>query len=196
LAADVHVIAVCQPAVPGLAATAHMAAMQTPFKPASFSVMGGSIDTRRNPTVVNELAQNKSLAWFERSVNSRVPFPNAGYARWVYPGFVQFSSFMTMNLNRHLTAHQELFENLIQGDEDTVEQHDKFYDEYLSVMDLPVEFYLQTIDTVFQKHALPDGFMTNRDAPVGLQPDNGDRDYERRRRKGRHLRPWPDASGA
>ena len=166
LGPDVYVIAVCQPAVPALAATARMAAMRTPFKPASLTLMGGPIDTRRNPTVVNELAQNKSLAWFERSVISRVPFPNAGYARRVYPGFVQLSGFMTMELDRHITAHRKLFEHLVEGDEDPVEQHDKFYDEYMSVMDLPAEFYLQTIETVFQKHALPDGLMRHREAPV------------------------------
>ena len=143
-----------------------MAAQQDPCQPASLTLMGGPIDTRKNPTKVNELAQSKSLAWFEHNVISRVPFPHAGGMRRVYPGFIQLSGFMTMNLDRHISAHVDLFDHLVKGDCDSVEQHEKFYEEYLAVMDLPAEFYLQTIKTVFQDHALPDGFMTHRNSRI------------------------------
>ena len=159
---NTHVIAVCQPSVPALAATAIMAARKAETQPASLTLMGGPIDTRRNPTVVNELAASKSRSWFERNVISYVPFPNPGAMRRVYPGFVQLSGFMTMNLDRHVTAHWDLFDNLVKGDSDSVKQHQDFYEEYLAVMDLPAEFYLQTVETVFQKHALPDGKMMHR----------------------------------
>jgi len=159
---NTHVIAVCQPSVPALAATAVMAAMDDICQPASLTLMGGPIDTRRNPTVVNELAHSKPLSWFERTVISQVPFPNAGFMRHVYPGFMQLSGFMTMNLERHVTAHVDHFNNLVKGDCDSVRQHQKFYDEFLAVMDLPAEFYLQTVKTVFQDHALPDGTFYHR----------------------------------
>lgn len=166
LGSNVHVIAVCQPSVPALAATAVMAAEEDPCQPASLTLMGGPIDTRRNPTVVNELAARKPLSWFRRNVVSTVPFPNAGFGRQVYPGFMQLTGFMTMNLERHITAHESLFHNLIRGDCDSVKQHQDFYQEYLSVMDLPAEFYLQTVETVFQTHALPEGTMAHRGQPV------------------------------
>jgi len=156
------VIAVCQPAVPVLAATALMASRDAEFPPSSVTLMGGPIDTRRNPTVVNELAQSRPIEWFERTVISQVPFPNAGAMRMVYPGFVQLTGFMTMNLERHMTAHLKLFEHLVEGDADSVKQHQDFYEEYLSVMDLPAEFYLQTVKTAFQDHSLPDGWMKHR----------------------------------
>lgn len=159
---DTHVIAVCQPSVPVLAAVAAMAADDDPLQPASMTLMGGPIDTRRNPTVVNELAASRPLEWFERSVIHSVPLPHPGAFRQVYPGFVQLSGFMTMNLERHVDAHADLFRHLIAGDCDSVEQHQRFYDEYLSVMDLTAEFYLQTVRTVFQEHALPDGRMMHR----------------------------------
>ena len=162
LGPDIHIVAVCQPSVPALAATAVMAAAQDPAAPASLVMMGGPIDTRRNPTQVNELAQSRDLAWFEDKVISTVPFPHPGWMRRVYPGFVQLSGFMTMNLDRHVDAHIGHFYDLVKGDEDSVEQHRKFYDEYLAVMDLPAAFYLQTVETVFQRHALPDGFLTHR----------------------------------
>ena len=162
LGTDTHVIAVCQPSVPVLAAAALMAAWDDPYRPASITLMGGPIDTRRRPTVVNEHAQSRSLAWFEHNVIDRVPWPNPGFMRRVYPGFIQLTGFMTMNLDRHMDAHVNLFNHLVEGDCDSVEQHRKFYDEYLAVMDLPAEFYLQTVKTVFQDHALPDGWMTHR----------------------------------
>ena len=163
---NTHVIAVCQPSVPVLAAAARMAAMDDPCRPASITLMGGPIDTRRNPTKVNELAQSKSIDWFEQNVIDRVPWPNPGFLRRVYPGFIQLTGFMQMNLERHVEAHKTLYANLVKGDCDSVQQHKEFYEEYLAVMDLPAEFYLQTVETVFQRHALPDGVMMHRGEPV------------------------------
>ena len=163
---NTHVIGVCQPSVPVLAAVAAMAAADDPMQPASMTLMGGPIDTRRNPTAVNELAASRPLSWFEQSVIHTVPYPNPGVMRRVYPGFVQLSGFMTMNLERHMDAHAGLFRHLIEGDCDSVEQHQNFYDEYLSVMDLTAEFYLQTVKTVFQEHSLPDGRMLHHDELV------------------------------
>ncbi|MEQ8356485.1 MAG: polyhydroxyalkanoate depolymerase [Kiloniellaceae bacterium] len=159
---NTHIVAVCQPSVPVLAAVAAMAGADDPLQPASMTLMGGPIDTRRNPTAVNELAASRPISWFEQSVVHTVPLPNPGAMRRVYPGFVQLSGFMTMNLERHMDAHADLFRHLIEGDCDSVEQHQNFYDEYLSVMDLTAEFYLQTVKTVFQDHALPDGHMVHR----------------------------------
>ncbi len=166
LGRDTHVIAVCQPAVPALAATAIMAARGEAAQPASLTLMGGPIDTRRNPTKVNEVAKSRSLAWFERNVISQVPFPHAGFLRRVYPGFLQLGGFMTMNLERHVTAHLDHFNDLVRGDRDSVQQHQDFYEEFLAVMDLPAEFYLQTVRAVFQEHALPDGHLIHRGEPV------------------------------
>ncbi len=165
---DVHVIAVCQPAVPALAATAVMAAMDDEFTPASLTLMGGPLDTRRNPTAVNELAESKSLDWFKSNVIEYVPWPNAGCMRQVYPGFIQLSGFMQMNLNRHIDAHKNVFNDLIKGDCDSVDQHNRFYDEYLAVMDLPAEFYLDTIQRVFQEHTLPKGKFTYKGEVIDL----------------------------
>ncbi len=162
LGPDTHVIAVCQPSVPALVATAVMARSEDPCQPLSLTLMGGPIDTRRNPTEVNELARSRDIAWFERNVITRVPWPNPGVLRRVYPGFIQLSGFMTMNLERHVEAHWELYQHLVEGDQDSAEQHRKFYEEYLAVMDLPAEFYLQTVETVFQKHDLPDRKLVHR----------------------------------
>lgn len=166
LGPNVHVMAVCQPAVPALAAAAVMAARDDPLQAASLTLMGGPIDTRKSPTAVNELAETRPLSWFERNVISQVPFPNPGFMRRVYPGFLQLTGFMTMNLERHTTAHMKLYEHLIEGDCDSVRQHKDFYNEYLAVMDLTAEFYLQTIHTVFQDHSLPKGTMMHRGEPV------------------------------
>lgn len=166
LGPDVSVMAVCQPAVSVLAAVALMAAADDPMQPQAMVLMGGPIDTRVNPTKVNRHAETKDLSWFESSVISHVPFPLPGFMRKVYPGFVQLTGFMTMNLDRHMEAHMDLYNHLVEGDGDSAEQHKKFYDEYLSVMDLPAEFFLQTIETVFKEHALPQGFMTHRGTPV------------------------------
>ncbi len=159
---NTHVIAVCQPAVPALVAAAVMAARGEQCQPSSLVLMGGPIDTRRNPTKVNDLAAQKSLAWFENNVISTVPFPHAGFMRPVYPGFMQLTGFMTMNLDRHMNAHVDLFNNLVKGDCDSVKQHQTFYEEYLSVMDLTAEFYLQTVQIVFQEHLLPDRRLMHR----------------------------------
>jgi poly(3-hydroxybutyrate) depolymerase len=130
--------------------------------PATMTLMGGPIDTRVSPTAVNTLANNHPLEWFERNVIMTVPFPHPGYLRRVYPGFLQISGFLSMNLEKHLHAHQEFFRHLVEGDGEPAEKHREFYDEYLSVMDLTAEFYLQTVDTVFIRHALPNGEMTHR----------------------------------
>ncbi len=157
-----HVIAVSQPSVPALATTALMAADNDPFQPASLTLIGGPIDTRINPTVVNRLAQQQSLTWFEHNIIASVPFPNAGFMRQVYPGFLQLTGFMTMNLERHATAHVELFQNLIKGDQDSARQHNDFYEEYLAVMDLPAKFYLETVERVFLEHGLAKGTFRHR----------------------------------
>ncbi len=165
---DVHVIAVCQPAVAALAATAVMAAMEDDCTPASLTLMGGPLDTRRSPTAVNKLAKSKSIDWFKRNVIEYVPWPNAGFSRKVYPGFIQLSGFMQMNLDRHIEAHKNVFNDLIKGDCDSVDQHNTFYDEYMAVMDLPADFYLETVQRVFQEHALPKGKFTYQGETIDL----------------------------
>jgi poly(3-hydroxybutyrate) depolymerase len=129
-------------------------------------LMGGPIDTRSNPTGVNKLAEERGLNWFRHHVITKVPFPNAGVLRDVYPGFLQLRGFLTMNLDRHIQAHKDLFTHLVDGDGDSVQKHREFYDEYLAVMDLAAEYYLQTVDTVFVRHALPKGEMTHRGVAV------------------------------
>ena len=162
LGPNTHVIAVCQPGPAVLAATSLLAADNDPCQPASMTFMGSPIDTRKSPTVPNQLATEKPLSWFENNVIMRVPFPHAGCMRQVYPGFLQLTGFMTMNLDRHIDAHRKLFHHLVEGDGDSVAAHQKFYDEYLAVMDLTAEFYLQTIDVIFQQHALARGKMYHR----------------------------------
>lgn len=162
IGAGTNIVAVCQPAVPSLVATAVMAARNDPVQPSTLTLMGGPIDTRRNPTKVNDMASKRSLNWFEQNVIASVPFPYPGMMRPVYPGFLQLTGFMTMNLERHMNAHVDLFNNLVKGDCDSVKQHQEFYEEYLSVMDLTAEFYLQTVQLVFQEHALPDRKLYHR----------------------------------
>jgi poly(3-hydroxybutyrate) depolymerase len=166
LGGDTHVIAVCQPSVPVIAAVALMEAADDPHVPCSMVLMGGPIDTRVNPTGVNTLAEDRGVDWFRRNVITKVPFPHPGVMRDVYPGFLQLNGFISMNLDRHMDAHKQLFSNLVKGDGDLVDKHREFYDEYLAVMDLAAEYYLQTVDTVFVKHALPKGEMTHRGKPV------------------------------
>jgi poly(3-hydroxybutyrate) depolymerase len=163
---DTHVIAVCQPSVPVLAAVSLMEAQNDPYAPLSMVLMGGPIDTRVNPTAVNTLAEQRGIDWFRRNVISQVPFPNPGWMRDVYPGFLQLGGFMSMNLDRHLGAHHEMFMHLVRGDGDSAQKHREFYDEYLAVMDLAAEFYLQTVETVFVRHALPKGEMMHRRTPI------------------------------
>jgi poly(3-hydroxybutyrate) depolymerase len=166
LGGDTHVIAVCQPSVPVLAAVSLMEARNDPYAPVSMVLMGGPIDTRVNPTAVSTLAEQRGLDWFRRNVISKVPFPNPGMMRDVYPGFLQISGFMSMNLDRHVGAYHDMFMHLVRGDGDSAQKHREFYDEYLAVMDLAAEFYLQTVETVFIKHALPKGEMMHRRTPV------------------------------
>jgi poly(3-hydroxybutyrate) depolymerase len=162
LGRDTHVMAVCQPSVPVLAAVALMEADNDPDSPNSMVLMGGPIDTRINPNAVNALAVDKGIDWFRNHVISKVPFPHPGFMRDVYPGFLQLHGFVSMNLDRHIEAHHNLFLHLVKGDGDSAQKHREFYDEYLAVMDLAAEFYLQTVDTVFVRHALPKGEMTSR----------------------------------
>jgi poly(3-hydroxybutyrate) depolymerase len=166
LGGDIHVLAVCQPAVPVIAAVSVMEADNDPYVPYSMTLMGGPIDTRCNPTEVNTLAERRGIDWFRRNVITKVPFPNPGFMRDVYPGFLQLHGFVSMNLERHIEAHRELFRHLVQGDGDSAHKHKEFYDEYLAVVDLAAEYYLQTVDTVFVRHALPKGEMMHRDRPV------------------------------
>ena len=161
-----HVLAVCQPSVPVYAAVALMNADDHPATPATLTMMGGPVDTREAPTAVNLTAQNRPFSWFEQSVIATVPAGYPGAGRRVYPGFLQLAGFMSMNLGNHLTSHWELFKHLVEGDESGAEATKTFYDEYRSVADMAAEFYLQTIDVVFQRHALPKGEMTHRGRPV------------------------------
>ncbi len=153
---DAHVISVCQPTVPVLAAVSLMASRGEPT-PRTMTMMGGPIDARKSPTAVNNLAMNKSFSWFETNVIFRVPqnFPGAGRA--VYPGFLQHTGFVAMNPDRHLSSHYDYFLDLIRGDDDSAESHRQFYDEYNAVLDMPAEYYLDTIKTVFQDFALVNG---------------------------------------
>ena len=157
-----HVMAVCQPSVPVLATVALLSEDRDPDLPASMTLMGGPIDTRLAPTAVNQLAEARGTEWFRRNTIMTVPFPHPGFMRKVYPGFLQLSGFMAMNYERHATAHKEFYQHLVDGDGDSAEKHRDFYDEYLAVMDLTAEFYLQTVETVFVKHLLPNGLMTHR----------------------------------
>jgi poly(3-hydroxybutyrate) depolymerase len=166
---DVHVMAVCQPSVPVAAAVALMEAKDSPSVPLSMTLMGGPIDTRKSPTAVNKLAEERGIDWFQKNCIIKVPFPNPGFYRDVYPGFLQLSGFMAMNVDRHMTAHWDMYSHLVSGDGDSADKHQDFYDEYLAVMDLTAEFYLQTVDAVFVKHALPKGTLTHRGTPVDLK---------------------------
>lgn len=162
----IHAIGVCQPSVPLLAATAVMEAGSDPAAPTSMILMGGPIDTRRSPTAVNTLAQSRGTEWFQRNCIVSVPFPYPGVGRLVYPGFFQLSGFMGMNLDRHVNAHFEMFNHLVEGDGDSAEKHREFYDEYMAVLDLDAAYYLQTVETVFVQHSLPKGTMTHRGEKV------------------------------
>ena len=168
LGPDLHVLAVCQPSVPVIAAVARLEAENSPSIPRSMTLMGGPVDTRRSPTAVNTLAEERGVEWFRRNCIHTVPFGYPGGTRQVYPGFLQLSGFMAMNLDRHVSAHRDMFDHLVRDDGDKAEKHREFYDEYLAVMDLTAEFYLQTVETVFVEHRLPKGEMRHRDEPVDL----------------------------
>ncbi|HBB56341.1 MAG TPA: polyhydroxyalkanoate depolymerase [Hyphomonadaceae bacterium] len=157
-----HVVAVCQPGPAVLAAAALLSEAKDPARPATMTIMGSPIDTRRSPTVPNVLAKERPLDWFEKNLVHTLPPPYPGALRRVYPGFVQLASFMNMNWERHVDAHWSFFEHLVEDDDDPIDKHREFYDEYLSVLDLTAEFYLQTVQEVFQEHLLAIGQMRHR----------------------------------
>jgi len=163
-----HMIAVCQPSVPAFAATALMNANKHPARPATLTMMGGPIDTRRSPTTVNDLAMERPIEWFRHSVIATVPLKYRGAGRQVYPGFLQLASFMSMNLGSHLQSHYAMFKHLTIGDDDSAQATKDFYDEYRSVCDMTAEFYLQTVEEVFQKHSIPNGTFEHRGQVVDL----------------------------
>jgi poly(3-hydroxybutyrate) depolymerase len=157
-----HMLAVCQPSVPCLAAAAVMSQDKHPARPRTLTMMGGPIDTREAPTAVNSLATQRPYSWFQRNVIATVPYSYPGSGRAVYPGFLQLAGFMTMNLGNHLTSHWEMFKHLVEGDGESADATKGFYEEYRAVCDMTAEFYLQTIDVVFQRHLLPKGEMMHR----------------------------------
>lgn len=157
-----HVVAVCQPCVAALAAAAIMAEDDDPAQPRSLTLMAGPVDCRVNPTGVNTLATSKPIEWFEKNLISHVPLPHAGYMRRVYPGFVQLSAFLSMNLERHKKSFQDMYQHLLDGDVEKADVIRVFYDEYLAVNDLPAEFYLETVEKVFQTYDLPLGKLSYR----------------------------------
>ena len=157
-----HMLAVCQPSVPAFAATALMNATRNKWRPRTLMMMGGPVDTREAPTAVNTLATQRPLAWFQNNVIATVPMIYPGAGRKVYPGFLQLAGFMTMNLGNHLISHWEMFKHLVEGDEESADATRHFYDEYLSVCDMTAEFYMQTVDVVFQRHLLPKGELMHR----------------------------------
>jgi len=155
-----HMMAVCQPCVAALAATALMAEDDHPAAPLSLTLMAGPVDCRINPTMVNKLATDRPIGWFERNLISRVPWPHAGMMRRVYPGFLQLSAFMSMNPDRHKEQFKKLYHHLVEGELEQAATIRNFYDEYLAVNDLPAEFYLETVERVFQTYDLPRGELT------------------------------------
>jgi poly(3-hydroxybutyrate) depolymerase len=161
-----HMVAICQPAVPALVATALMAAAKNPAQPRSLALIAGPIDTRASPTKVNMMAKRQSIEEYERRAISTVPRRYAGAGRRVYPGFYQLASFMAMNADRHINAHLAQFRRLFAEDAEGAQSHRKFYDEYFAVADLPAEFYLETVYRVFQQHSLPRGTLAWRGEKV------------------------------
>lgn len=157
-----HMLAVCQPSVPAFAAAAVMGVENDPCRPATLTMMGGPIDTRASPTSVNDVAMEKPLSWFQNNVIATVPLNYPGAGRKVYPGFLQLAGFLSMNLESHMMSHYEMYKHLTVGDQESADATKKFYDEYLSVCDMTAEFYLQTIEHVFQEHSLPKGTFNHR----------------------------------
>ena len=166
LGPDIHVVAVCQPAPAVVAAVSLLAARNDPAQPRSMTLMGGPVDTRAAPTAVTKLASEHPIEWFEQNVVATVPAWHPGAFRRVYPGFLQLFAFISMNPDRHVEAHRRMFDHLVKGDEDSAAAHRRFYDEYLAVMDVPASYYLQTVETFFQRHDLATGTMTVRGEPV------------------------------
>ena len=156
LGPNTHLLAVCQPSVPALAAAAIMGRDDNECRPKTLTMMGGPIDTRKCPTAVNTMAVDRPHSWFKNTVIATVPAHYSGAGRNVYPGFMQLASFMSMNLGNHMKSHWEMFKHLVSGDEESADTTKDFYDEYRSVCDMTAEFYLQTVDVVFQRHLLPD----------------------------------------
>jgi poly(3-hydroxybutyrate) depolymerase len=179
-----HMLAVCQPSVPCYVAACLMSAGKHPCRPKTLTLMGGPVDTREAPTAVNTLATQRPHAWFQQNVIATIPFSYPGAGRKVYPGFLQLAGFMSMNLGDHMNSHWEMFKHLVQGDDESADRTKEFYEEYRSVCDMPAEFYLQTIDLVFQNHALPKGEWVHRGVRVdpaaitdiGLLAIEGERD--------------------
>ena len=163
-----HMLAVCQPSVPAFAATALMNQHKSPAAPATLTMMGGPIDTRESPTTVNDHAMNRPIEWFRQSVIATVPMQYRGAGRKVYPGFMQLSAFMSMNLQNHMMSHYEMFKHLTLGDEESAQATKDFYDEYRAVCDMTAEFYLQTVEEVFQKHSIPNGEFRHKGEIVDL----------------------------
>jgi poly(3-hydroxybutyrate) depolymerase len=181
---NAHMLAVCQPSVPSYAAACVLSQRNDPHTPRTLTMMGGPIDTREAPTVVNQLATERPITWFQQNVVATVPFPYPGAGRRVYPGFMQLAGFMSMNLGNHMMSHWEMFKHLVDGDDESAEATKSFYDEYRSVCDMTEEFYLQTVEEVFQKHSLPEGKLTHRGervdpkaiTKIGLLAIEGERD--------------------
>ncbi len=163
-----HMLAVCQPSVPALAVTALLNGHNSPATPATLTMMGGPIDTRKNPTSVNNLAMDRPIEWFRQSVIATVPMNYRGNGRRVYPGFMQLAGFMSMNLGSHMMSHYEMFKHLTIGDDESAQAAKDFYDEYRSVCDMTAEFYLQTVEEVFQKHSIPKGEFRHKGELVDL----------------------------
>lgn len=163
-----HVLAVCQPSVPAYAATAIMGARQHPCRPATLTMMGGPIDTREAPTSVNDVAMQQPLSWFENNVVATVPLTYPGAGRKVYPGFLQLAGFMAMNLGSHMMSHYAMFKHMVAGDGESAASTKAFYDEYRAVCDMTADFYLQTVEHVFQKHSLPKGEFVHRGERIDL----------------------------
>jgi len=163
-----HMMAVCQPSVPAFAATALMNLHKDPATPLTLTMMGGPIDTRCSPTTVNDLAMERPIEWFRQTVIATVPANYRGAGRRVYPGFMQLASFMSMNLGNHMMSHYEMFKHLTVGDDESAQATKDFYDEYRSVCDMTAEFYLQTVEEVFQKHSIPNGEFRHKGEVVDL----------------------------
>ncbi|NMW32459.1 polyhydroxyalkanoate depolymerase [Altererythrobacter sp. RZ02] len=165
---NANMMAVCQPSVPAFAATAIMNRDKHPCMPDTLTMMGGPIDTRESPTTVNDMAMERPISWFRQTVIATVPMNHRGAGRRVYPGFLQLASFMSMNLGAHMLSHYEMFKHLTKGDDDSAQATKDFYDEYRAVCDMTAEFYLQTVEEVFQKHSIPNGTFVHRGKVVDL----------------------------
>ncbi|MGY4467718.1 poly(3-hydroxybutyrate) depolymerase [Bradyrhizobium sp. LB9.1b] len=191
-----HMVAICQPSVSALAAAAIMCEGNHPSRPATLTLMAGPIDTRIQPTRVNEFAKSRPIDWFEQNLINYVPMQCRGALRKVYPGFVQLTAFVSMNLERHIKQHMDLANHIAKGEKDKAASIKTFYDEYFAVMDLPAEFYIETVRDVFQEHLLPQGKLMHRGTSgehQGRQPHGADDD---RGREGRYLLDRPDTRGA